>query len=48
VANAIQNNVSILAQLEWTQGLLDKAKAMCAEISRIDGQPCIASGAVTP
>ena len=48
VANAIQNNVSIIAQVDWTQGLLDKARAMCAEISRIDGQPCNTSEATSP
>lgn len=48
VVNAIQNNVSTIAQVEWTQGLLDKARAMCAEISRIDGQPCNASVGATP
>jgi hypothetical protein len=40
VANAIQNNVSTIAQVDWTRDLLEKARAMCAEISRIDGQPC--------
>jgi hypothetical protein len=43
VANAILNNETTIAQVEWTRGLLDKAKAMCSEISRIDGQPCKAA-----
>lgn len=40
VANAIRNNESTIAQVEWTSGLLEKARKMCAEISRIDGRPC--------
>lgn len=40
VANAVLNNETTVAQVQWTRDLLDKAKAMCAEISRIDGQPC--------
>ncbi len=40
VANAIQNNVSTIAQVEWTRNLLESARAMCAEISRFDGQKC--------
>jgi hypothetical protein len=40
VANAVLNNETTVAQVQWTRDLLDKAKAMCAEISRIDGRPC--------
>jgi hypothetical protein len=40
VANAILNNETTIAQVEWTRDLLGKARAMCVEISRIDGQPC--------
>jgi hypothetical protein len=40
VANAVLNNSTTIAQVEWTRDLLGKARAMCAEISRIDGQPC--------
>lgn len=40
VANAVLNNESTIAQVGWTRDLLEKARAMCAEISRLDGQPC--------
>jgi hypothetical protein len=40
VANAVRNNEATIAQVEWTRDLLVKAQTMCAEISRIDGQPC--------
>ena len=48
VAIAILNNETTIAQVEWTRDLLDKAKAMRAEISRIDGQPCKAPMENTP
>ena len=48
VANAVLNNETTVAQVQWTRDLLDKAKAMCAEISRIDGQPCKAPMENTP
>ncbi|MBN8261349.1 MAG: hypothetical protein J0L59_03390 [Xanthomonadales bacterium] len=40
VANTVENNAATIAQVDWTRDLLDKAKAMCAEIARIEGQPC--------
>ncbi len=44
VANTVLNNASTIAQLEWTRDLLEKARTMCAEISRLDGQPCATKG----
>ncbi len=40
VANAVVNNESTIAQVGWTRELLEKARAMCLELSRIDGKPC--------
>jgi len=48
VANAILNNETTIAQVEWTLDLLDKARAMCAEISRLDGQSCTPSKDTKP
>jgi hypothetical protein len=41
VENAILNNETTIAQVDWTRDLLEKAKRMCAELSRIDGRPCM-------
>ena len=48
VASAVLNNESTIAHVEWTRNLLEKARAMCAELSRIDGQPCSPAGNVGP
>lgn len=48
VATAIRNNESMIAQVGWTGDLLAQARAMCAEISRTDGQPCSAPVETAP
>lgn len=40
IARSILNNAATIAQVQWTGDALAKAKAMCTEISRIDGRPC--------
>ncbi|HET7161963.1 MAG TPA: hypothetical protein VFI32_04770 [Rhodanobacteraceae bacterium] len=48
VERAILNNASMIAQVGWTTRTLAKAKAMCDEISRIDGRPCEAGDVASP
>lgn len=48
VSAAIQNNAALIAQVQWTTETLSKAKAVCAELSRVDGRPCNATRSDTP
>jgi hypothetical protein len=44
---AVEGNSDRLAQAKWTTIALEKARAVCAELSLVDGLPCHASPEVT-
>lgn len=48
VQTALLDNVSLIAQAQWTSKALARAKAMCVELARVDGRACDMARPATP